>query len=63
MNVSQTKQLVGSVIVAALIVVVTIVIVTAKLGPTPVERDDSGGDRQEQRDDSGRGRGRGGDED
>ncbi len=54
---AQAKQLIGSLLVAAAIVVLTIVIVTARLGPTPVERDDHGGDRQEQRDDDNSGKG------
>ena len=51
-------QLFGSIAVALAIVAVTIALVTAKLGPN-AEDDDGGGhrggDRQEQRDDSGRG--------
>jgi hypothetical protein len=56
------QQLLGSIIVAIAIVAVTIALVTAKLGPNAEEDSGRGGDRQEQRDDSGRGRG-GDDED
>jgi hypothetical protein len=50
-------QLLGSIVVALAIVAVTIALVTAKLGPN-AEEDDGGrrGDRQEQEDNSGRGR-------
>ena len=56
------RQLVGSLLVGIAIVAVTIAIVTAKLGPGGGRDDDErGGDRTEQVDGGGRGRGRGGD--
>lgn len=49
------RQLLGSLLVAALIVIVAILIVTARFGPTPADSDDHGGDRREQEDHSGSG--------
>jgi hypothetical protein len=50
---AQTRQMIGSLLVAAIIVAVTIIAVTAKLGPTSAaeleQREDRAKDRQEQR--------------
>jgi lipopolysaccharide export LptBFGC system permease protein LptF len=62
---AQTRQLIGSLLVAAVIVALTIVAVTAKLGPTSAaeleQREDRAKERQElreerleEREDSGR---------
>jgi hypothetical protein len=62
---AQSRQLIGSLLVAFAIVAVTIALVTAKLGPRDPssERDDGGGSGVEQRDDSGSGRSGGDDDD
>jgi hypothetical protein len=50
---AQTRQLIGSLLVAAVIVALTIVAVTAQLGPTSAaeleSREDRAKERQEQR--------------
>ena len=52
------RQLAAALIVALAIVAVTIAVVTASLGPYAEDDDHGrGGDRQEQQDHSGRGRG------
>jgi hypothetical protein len=59
-----SRQPIGSLLVAVAIVAITILVVSARVGPNAEERGDDGGSRTEQQDDSsGRGRGRGGDED
>ena len=50
-----TRQLIGSLLVAAAIVAVTIIAVTAKLGPTGAAEQESLEERQEQQEDSGEG--------
>jgi hypothetical protein len=54
---AQTRQLIGSLLVALAIVAVTIAVVTAQLGPRSPssERDDRRGGDVEQRDNSGSG--------
>jgi hypothetical protein len=47
----QTRQMLGSLIVAALIVVLTIVVVTARLGPTPIAKLDAIEDARDARED------------
>ena len=61
MSRAQSLQMLASLLVAVTIVVVTIAVVTARLGPGTGD-DERGGERSQQ-DDSGRGRGRGGEED
>ena len=46
---SHTKQLIGSLVVAALIVVVAVLVVTAKFGPTSVAELDAREERQDAR--------------
>ena len=52
------RQLLGSLLVAAMIVVVAIVVVTAKLGPTSVVDEEARIERQELREDRRRTRSR-----
>ena len=46
---AQMRQLIGSLVVAAILVVVAIVVVTAKLGPTSTAELDAREERQKQR--------------
>ena len=49
MTSAQTRQMIGSLLVAAAIVAVTIVAVTARLGPTSIAEQDARTERQEER--------------
>lgn len=45
-------QMIGSLLVAVAIVAIVIIVVVAKVGSTPLEVDDHGGDKTEQEDDN-----------